>query len=158
MNILGTTYTLKYNSLDIYLAGCSGCPHCIGCHNPESWNFETGTKYDSDYFLGIKTKAEIFDSLIKNIMIFGGEPLDQNHQEFISFLIDLRKLCKQIWLFTRYELDEIPDSIKGLCDYIKTGRYIPELVVDDNIQFGIKLATSNQKIYNMEDIKCQTSK
>ena len=35
---------------------------------------------------------------------------------------------------------------KELCDYIKTGSYIEELKCDDNIQYGIKLATSNQKI------------
>jgi anaerobic ribonucleoside-triphosphate reductase activating protein len=153
MNILGTSYTLKYNSLDIYLAGCSGSPHCVGCHNPESWDFDNGTKYDIDYFTIIKEKVETFDSLINNIMIFGGEPLDQNLWDFLDFLADLKKLQKRIWLFTRYELSEIPDIIKYLCDYIKTGRYIPELIVDDNIQFGIKLATSNQKIICMEEIK-----
>ena len=40
---------------------------------------------------------------------------------------------------------------KKMVDYIKIGAYIPELTTDDNIQFGIKLATSNQKIYRMED-------
>jgi glutaminase len=34
-----------------------------------------------------------------------------------------------------------------MCDYIKTGRYIPELKVNENVHYGINLATSNQKIY-----------
>lgn len=152
MNILGTSYTLQHNSLDIYLAGCSGSPHCVGCHNPESWDFNKGTPYDLDYFTIIKQKVETFDSLINNIMIFGGEPLDQKLLDFLDFLLDLKKLQKRIWLFTRYELSEIPDYIKHLCDYIKTGRYDPNLLVEDNIQYGIKLATSNQKIYYTEDI------
>ena len=153
MNILGTSYTLKHNSLDIYIAGCSGSPHCVGCHNPESWDFTKGIKYDYDYYIGIKTKAEIFDSLITNIMIFGGEPLDQNLWNLLDFLTDLKTLNKKIWLFTRYDIDEIPVSIQELCSYIKTGRYIEELKTDNNIQYGIKLSTSNQKITNMEDNK-----
>ena len=32
-------------------------------------------------------------------------------------------------------------------DYIKCGKYIPELTTDDNIQYGVHLATSNQRIY-----------
>ena len=153
MNILGTSYTLQYNSLDIYLAGCSGSPHCVGCHNPESWDFDKGTPYDYDYFIGIKTKVEIFDGLINNIMIFGGEPLDSNRYELLLLLMDLDRLNKKIWLFTRYDIDEIPHDILNLCDYVKTGRYDPDLIVEDNIQYGIKLATSNQKIYYMEDLK-----
>ena len=92
MNILGTSYTLQYNSLDIYLAGCSGSPHCVGCHNPESWDFDKGTPYDLDYFTTIKEKVETFDSLINNIMIFGGEPLDQKLLDFLDFLLSLKKL------------------------------------------------------------------
>ena len=36
--------------------------------------------------------------------------------------------------------------IKELCDYIKTGEYDESLKCENNIQYGIKLATSNQKI------------
>ena len=153
MNILGMDYTLKYNSLDIYVSGCSASPHCIGCHNPESWNFDMGVLYNSGCFTKIKTKVKTFNSLINNIMIFGGEPLDQNLWDLLDFLTDLKTLDKKIWLFTRYNIDEIPTDIKELCSYIKTGRYIKELKTDNNIQYGIKLSTSNQKITNIGDNK-----
>ena len=80
-------------------------------------------------------------------MIFGGEPLDQNENELLGLLSDLKHLNKKVWLFTRFEIDEVSESIKFYCDYIKTGRYIPEFKCEDNIQYGIKLATSNQKIF-----------
>jgi anaerobic ribonucleoside-triphosphate reductase activating protein len=151
MNIIGTSYTLQHKSFDIYVAGCSGSPHCDGCHNPESWNFNQGIMYDKDYFNKIKYKVNLFDSMVENIMIFGGEPLDQDHKYLIQLLTDLRTLNKKVWLFTRYEIKEVPQEIKLLCDFIKTGRYKPDLATEDNIQCGIKLASSNQQIHNMEE-------
>jgi len=151
MNIISTQYTLEHNSLDIYISGCRGNPHCSGCHNPESWDFNQGHIYNRGYFNYIKEKVRDFDLLIKNIMIFGGEPNDNNHDELLHMLTDLKSLNKKIWLFTRYEINEVPEFEYTLCDYIKTGKYDAELIVDNNIQYGIKLASSNQKIYEMRN-------
>lgn len=147
MNILATQYTLEYKSLDIYVAGCCGSPHCKDCHNPETWDFNKGEQYTLKYFNRIKTKVHDFNNLIDNIMIFGGEPLDQDKDELLHILFDLKTLNKPIWLFTRYSIDEVPKEVKTLCNYIKCGRYVPELKSNDNIMYGIKLATSNQKIF-----------
>lgn len=152
MNIIATQYTLEFNSFDIYMAGCKGDNgvHCTHCHNPETWNFNQGYKYDKKYFKYIKKTVKEFNDMIENIMIFGGEPLDQNHDELLHFLFDLKQLNKKIWIFTRYKIDDIPKEILQLCDYIKCGAYRPELSCDDNIEYGITLATSNQKIYKKE--------
>lgn len=149
MNILASQFTLQYKSLDIYLAGCKGNNgvHCVSCHNKESWSFNQGDLYNKDYFEKIKNKVIQFDKLIKRIMIFGGEPNDQNHIELEKFLKDVKSLSKEVWLFTRYSIENVPKFEYELCDYIKSGAYIPKLSCDDNIQYGIKLATSNQKIY-----------
>ena len=148
MNILATQYTLSTKSLEIYVAGCNGQPHCKNCHNPVSWRFDLGEQYNRDYFeKNIKNKVTEFDSLIKNIMIFGGEPLDQDINELTKMLKDITELNLPVWIFTRYDINDIDDSVKQYCDYIKCGRYIEELRTDDNIQYGIKLATSNQHIY-----------
>lgn len=150
MNILATQYTLSTKSLEIYIAGCNGNPHCINCHNSKSWNYNIGETFSDNYFKNnILSKIKRFD-LIDNIMIFGGEPLDRDIWEdygLVCMFVYLADLNLPIWLFTRYELEEIPDIIKSYCDYIKCGKYIEELTTDDNIQYGIKLATSNQKIY-----------
>ncbi|MDD4804887.1 MAG: 4Fe-4S cluster-binding domain-containing protein [Candidatus Pacebacteria bacterium] len=147
MNILTTQYTLQTKSLDIYIAGCSGSPHCKNCHNPESWDFSLGEPYDGVYWNKLSIKLQEFDTIIDNIMIFGGEPLDNNLDELYQLLLDLSLTDKKIWLFTRYDLPNMPDFVKRYCNYIKCGRYIEELKSDDNVQYGIKLATSNQKIY-----------
>lgn len=148
MNIIGTQYTLQYKSLDIYIAGCNGNPHCTNCHNPESWDFNQGINYTGEYFNKyIKQKCNDFSSLIENIMVFGGEPNDQDKDELLHLLFDLKSLNKKIWIFTRYDLKQLPKFELELCDYIKCGKYIPELTIENNTQYGIKLATSNQKIY-----------
>lgn len=147
MNILATQYTLDTKSFEIYLSGCKGNPHCKGCHNPLSWDFNNGELYDDNYKIKIEKKIKEFKFLIDNIMVFGGEPLDQNHKELEKLLEDLYEYNIPIWIFTRYEINEIPDFVIKYCDYIKCGRYIPELSCDNNIQYGVKLATSNQKMY-----------
>lgn len=147
MNILSTQYTLATKSFEIYVAGCKGNPHCKGCHNPESWRFDQGRLLDDAYLKEMKEKIYQFDVMIKNIMFFGGEPLDQTPDDLEYTLKKLQDTKKAIWLFTRYPIEEVPEHIKSLCTYIKCGKYIPELASEDNIQYGIKLATSNQKIY-----------
>lgn len=148
MNIVTTQFTLSTSSLEIYISGCS-LPHCEGCSNPELWEFGSDNNY-LEKFEEIKKKTEEFDNLINNIILVGGCPLDQNLKELMGFLKKLNTLNKKIFLFTRYDLGEVPYRIRRLCDYIKCGKYIPSLTVDDNVIYKIKLATSNQKIYKKD--------
>ena len=67
MRILSTQYTLANKSLEIYISGCMASPHCEGCHNPESWDFDLGEVYDINYFYKIKRKIEEFPSLVKKV-------------------------------------------------------------------------------------------
>lgn len=149
MKIAGTQFTLKTKSFEIYVSGCAGNPYCKGCHNPETWDFNVGDEFDDKLKEQISDKIMSFNAIIENIMIFGGEPLDQKKEDLVELFSFLSTFNKKIWLFTRYEKDEIDKDILNFLDYIKCGRYVQELRVDDNIQFGIKLATSNQKIYKL---------
>lgn len=146
MNFIATQYTLANRAFEIYVSGCSGSPHCKNCYNPESWNFEQGNKITNEVISEWLNKVKEFDTLIDNIMIFGGEPNDNNYEELKHLLSSLLASKKKLWLFTRYEKDDLPEFEFNLCDYIKCGRYLPELTCEDNIQYSIKLATSNQYI------------
>jgi anaerobic ribonucleoside-triphosphate reductase activating protein len=52
-----------------------GCPfHCVGCHNPQTWDFLGGKEFTAD------TLKEIINDLNangvqRNLSIMGGEPL-----------------------------------------------------------------------------------
>lgn len=152
MKILNTQFSLETNSLDIYTAGCIG-PHCLGCFNHESWSFDQGVEWNDYYLADLKTQIDLFPVLVKNIMIFGGEPLDNPIGEVILFLSDLKTLNLPIWLFTRVSIDQVPPEVMYFCDYIKCGRFEQDNQSDDNIQFGIKLGSRNQNIYAIREGK-----
>ena len=92
-----------------------------------------------------------YDKLIQNIFLLGGSFNHQNEHEaggLIYFMAWLKQYnYKNIWLFAREELNDIQPVFKGYCNYIKCGEYIPELTCDNNVQYEVKLATSNQRIY-----------
>lgn len=150
MNILATQYTLANKSFEIYVAGCNASPHCKGCHAEESWDFNAGEKYTKLYFYKMRNKIIEFNNLIDKIWILGGDPLDNNMEKVCKMVKELSILNKETWLFTRHSLEttkiKLKDSIE-LFDYIKCGAYEQNLTTDNNIQYGVKLATSNQKIY-----------
>ena len=146
MNILATEYSPLTNAFDIYLAGCKS-PHCPGCCNPETWEFDQGEACNEILLKKLLTKIRTFDSLFAHVMIMGGEPLDQDEEELEQLLRQLSQAGKSIWLFTRYNLDRVPASIKQHCDYIKCGRYEHTQRTEHNVQYGIRLASANQRIY-----------
>lgn len=156
MNLLGTQFNLQNKAYEIYLAGCDRAPHCEGCHNPESWDFNNGEKIDDDKYNSIISEIKKFYNLIENIWILGGEPLDQNVNELLRLVEKIREDVPNIkmWLFTGYTMIDLIDKIgtknKSLFDFIKCGAYIKELTQDNHIEYGVKLATSNQHIYKIE--------
>ena len=155
MNILATQYSLANRAYEIYVAGCKGNPHCKGCHNPESWDFTNGELCTEQFAYDICCKIYKFDDLVDKIFIFGGEPLDQDLDELYLLTSYLKyKLDKEIWVFTRYDSDEVLDKLDwrlNVIDYVKCGGYDCNKLTDDNIQYGIKLASSNQYIVNVKE-------
>jgi anaerobic ribonucleoside-triphosphate reductase activating protein len=145
--IPATQFTSSTKSLDIFVSGCKP-PHCIGCHNSELFEFGQGRILDEIYIQEIIDKINEFDSLIKNVFFYGGEPLDQPIDKLIIFILLIKQKCNvNIYLFTKYDLTEVPDIIKKYCDYIKCGRYLREFESDNYKQYNIQLATTNQIIY-----------
>ena len=61
----------------------------------------------------------------------GGGPLGKNKKEIFKLFSDIAisniLKIKKVWLFTRYELMNVPEKIKQFCDYIKGGKYIKKL-------------------------------
>lgn len=145
MKIAATQYSLSYKALEIYISGCKA-PHCEGCHNPELWDFSIGAEFTEEWKEAISSKVLKAKGLIDKFIIFGGEPLDANREQLIALLDFLRTFNKEIWIFTRYEFDEIPDEILKRISFTKCGRYLRSLVTNSNKQFGFDLATSNQYI------------
>lgn len=142
-------YSIQTRSIDIFSIGCDG--HCKGCCNQQlkDWN---QIKYDSEYALAQTLRlVTMFPKIIDRILLVGGDPVDaylHYPSDMLKFIYRLREQVKlPIYLFTRYAYEDVPRILLPMVDYVKTGAYIPELKTDDNVQYGIKLATSNQVIH-----------
>ena len=141
-------YSINTRSLDIFTIGCNGC--CKGCFNQEIKNWNSNGMSLEEAIFKIRDLYKQFERLIDKFIIVGGDPVDGEYMTGgVSVLLDDLKLLsnKPIFLFTRHSLENVPKNILKKADYIKCGEYIPDLTIDNNIQYGIKLATSNQYIY-----------
>lgn len=146
MNIVAIDYSMATKSMDIFFSGCDAEPRCQDCHNPEAWDFNVGKDW-KQWLFQINDNVIKFGTMFDKFFLLGGEPLAQDQAQFSNFIACIKEYKKEIWLFTHYELKEIDKSVKKQFDYIKTGRYLPELSTNDNICYGVRLATSNQKIW-----------
>ena len=88
----------------LWVSGCS--IHCRGCHNPESWDYNSGKIFDT------QSEQELFDALskpyIQGVTLSGGHPLeDANLEDVFSLVCEIRNRFpqKDIWLYTGLELN-----------------------------------------------------
>ena len=121
MNIVCIEYSMSAASLDIFFSGCNAQPKCPGCYNTEAWDFNVGNDW-KQWIFQINDNILKFGGMIKAIRLFGGEPLDQDPDEFSQFVSAIKEYKRPLWLFTRYELHERNKDTKEQFDYIKTER------------------------------------
>jgi len=147
MLIAGLEYNLERKCLEIYFTGCKSriCPNC---QNPELWDFENALAKDYHEWYD-KIEEKINSALVEELWLLGGEPLDQDIEDLHDFLNFLSKHDKKIWLWTRYDIEQIPDKIKPYFYAVKSGCYDEKLPPYFDSKYGIKLASNNQKIYRL---------
>lgn len=143
---------------EIYLAGCRG--YCKGCHSPHTHDKNLGTPMDSILDKLYESIDKWYNrGFIDNLVILGGEPLDNGDEELAKFLSDLKQRYPNcgLWLYTHFEIEEVrkshPESIQIL-DYIKCGKFEESLYSESGFkdsQTGVVLATSNQYIINLKE-------
>ncbi len=127
----------------------SGCPHhCLGCHNPESWNFNAGKEFTS--FTIAKLCELLNRDYIDGLTISGGEPLAPQNKETV---LDICKQIKEkfpnknIWVYTGYTIDEKQiEELKPYIDIIVDGEFVQNLR-DITLPFR---GSSNQRILNLQ--------
>ena len=141
---------------------CQGCRHhCKNCHNPQTWDFNSGIEFD------LAAKEEIFEQLnkdyISGITFSGGDPLHKNN---IDEVLDLCKYIrknfptKTIWIYTGYTWDyifditntvdvfhnQIREEILKHCDVLVDGKFIKELA-DVNYHWA---GSTNQRVIDVQ--------
>lgn len=94
----------------------SGCPHhCPGCHNPGTWNPESGSEISYDL---LKEMADSINKrpFVKGITFSGGDPFmfPRLTANFMEDLFDkLHNKDLTLWIYTGWtfdELQQLPDQ------------------------------------------------
>ena len=127
----------------------SGCSHyCKNCQNPQTWDSNSGIKFDEEALKEIYQELNI--DYISNLTLSGGDPLNEHNLKDIYSLVTKIKRDfpnKTIWIYTGYALEEIQNdiirkSIVNLCDVLVDGPFIEELA-DVNYPW---CGSTNQKV------------
>ncbi len=145
-----------------YVIFTQGCPHhCLGCHNPETHDFDGGELVNIDDIID-KLKSYPY---MTGITISGGEPFVQK-SAVLELISKFKKLYpqKNILIFTGFTFEELLekndneiDKILKTSDYLIDGRFVQELRDISLIFRGSK----NQRIIDLQSTfknKCLTMK
>lgn len=132
-------------AVTIWFSGCN--IKCHNCHNPKLQDRESGSKYEI---------GDLFDTVIENlnksdlkdVVLLGGEPLDQDHNDIASLCELLHISGIRIHLYTGYEFEQIHPRILKYLWWVKTGKYDDNSKINNSI-----LASSNQKMWHIIDGK-----
>lgn len=93
----------------IYFAGCAH--NCMGCHNPESWDFRGGVEMTLGEVLG-----EVLEEGV-DVTLTGGDPIYQ-HPEVLNLCKHLKQAGKYVWLFTGFLYEDLKHMCPELLRYI----------------------------------------
>lgn len=134
--------------VSLFVQGCPE-PHCKGCFNPETWDFNGGKEWNDD----IENKFfELIDKpYVTRISILGGECLAV---ENIIEVTNIVKKCKEkfpqkdIWLWSRYDFESCISKLEIVkyVDYVIDGRYVEDLRDMSLLYRG----SSNQNVWKKE--------
>lgn len=110
-----------------------GCPHkCVGCHNPETWDYSEGLELPND-IRGQIIKAISANGLTRNFSVLGGEPLCKNNLALTLDIVSAVRIAYpgiKIFLWTGYikeELDLEQAEVLKHIDVLIDGPFIQEL-------------------------------
>ena len=128
-----------------------GCPFkCKGCHNPQTWNFDSGEEFTQEHIDKILSYMNK-DKVNRNLSVLGGESLcPQNVDGTLELCRQFKEKYpnKIIYLWTGYELNEFNNIQMEVLKYIDVlidGRFEIEKK-DLSLKFR---GSSNQRVIDV---------
>lgn len=128
----------------IYAAGCTH--HCLGCHNPQSWDIRAGREMTTEEIL-----VPILADPFADVTFTGGDPMMQP-EGFTELACAIKEQShKTIWCYTGYTYETLltmPAQRELLrhIDVLVDGPFIQELR-DEQLRFR---GSSNQRTINVQ--------
>lgn len=134
--------------VSLYFQGCT--LHCNGCHNYSLWYKKDGSEIAVDELVD-RTVTELAMNRTNNLVLVGGEPLQQDFDALLDFVSKLQIRGVNICLYTGYTFDEKQDEIRRLnVEYVVAGKFdIDNLQVagKDETLKTFSVGSKNQKVY-----------
>jgi len=135
-----------------------GCPfHCIGCHNPETWDFNGGREL-TDTVINDLIDAINANGVNRNFCIMGGEPLCEQNLPVTDLVISKVKEVYpdiKIYVWTGYTMEELNQRVDD--ELLKYVLYDIDCIVDGRFVFEKRDITlpmrgsSNQRIIYLKE-------
>lgn len=122
----------------------AGCPHhCKGCHNPQTWDYDTGNDWDNSEIVSMALKSPY------NVTFSGGDPFIQPRD--LHYVLRQIKPFKNVWVYTGYTWEELmkrtlPKRTLQYIDVLVDGRFVEELRDSDLLFRG----SSNQRLIDVQ--------
>lgn len=137
----------------IFVSGCNH--HCSGCHNPQTWDSDSGEKFTQETYE--KIIEELDKGYISGITLSGGDPLyDENLDDVYNLIKQIKSEYpnKTIWLYTGYTWEQIfaanaeplRRKIVELCDVLCDGEFFEKLA-DVNYPW---VGSTNQRVIDVK--------
>lgn len=135
-----------------------GCPfHCIGCHNPNTWDFNGGREL-TDTIINDLIDAINANGVKRNFCIMGGEPLCEQNLPVTDLVISKVKEVYpdiKIYVWTGYTMEELNQRVDD--ELLKYILYDIDCIVDGRFVFEKRDITlpmrgsSNQRIIYLKE-------
>jgi len=76
-------------SVSVYFQGCDAYPKCLGCHNPETWDFDEKLAVDFSHLVQhVVAKLDVLLNVYDKValVLLGGEPLSPRNRKYAYIL------------------------------------------------------------------------
>lgn len=140
--------------LTFFTQGCPS-PHCKGCHNPETWDFNGGKEFTQVTVNSI-IKGLSANGIKRSFCVMGGEPLCKENIWAVRCLLrEVKEECPdtKIYIWTRYTYEQLLKvnsndirEIFSMADFLIDGPYIEE---KRDITLPMR-GSRNQRIINLK--------
>ena len=130
----------------IFVQGCRR--HCLGCHNPETWDPAGGYEEDTATICQLLSETHMQDG----VTFSGGEPFLQA-AALAEIARHVKKLGLNLWAFSGFRVEELQNGtpeqreLLKLVDVIVDG---PFVLAQRNLDLRFK-GSSNQRTLELKD-------